>query len=141
MEMPALLRVWIAHRRAAGRSLENLQDRFFTAQPTVAPHPGPSAGFRNGIHSSWMARRPSTFPQGQRSDILILMNQNDIYLDKLKMVFQLSKFLIELKLKYYRKIFPEKSGDEVTRMVYQELVDYKEKELKNAARQYIKRNI
>jgi hypothetical protein len=68
--------------------------------------------------------------------ILFIMNQNEIYLDNLNMAFQLSGFLIELKIKYYCKLFPDKSKDEVSRIVYKELVDYKEKELKNAARQY-----
>lgn len=64
------------------------------------------------------------------------MKDNEIYLDKLNMVFQLSRFLIELKIKYYCKLFPDKTNDEVSQIVYKELINYKERELKNAARQY-----
>jgi hypothetical protein len=83
----------------------------------------------------------STFPRANKmiknsfNGILFIMNQNEIYLDNLNMAFQLSGFLIELKIKYYCKLFPDKSKDEVSRIVYKELVDYKEKELINAVQQ------
>jgi len=68
-------------------------------------------------------------------------NSTMIYLDNFNMVFQLSGFLIELKLKYYQKIFPDKSVKVLKEIIYQEIVNYKEKELKNAARQYAISNI
>ena len=66
------------------------------------------------------------------------MNQNDVYLARLKMVFELSQFCIEMKIKYYQTLFPDKTKEEVTGIVYQELVDSKNKELENASRQYTK---
>lgn len=68
-------------------------------------------------------------------------NSTLIYLDNFNMVFQLSGFLIELKLKYYQKLFPDKSVKVIKEIIYQEILNYKEKELKNAARQYAISNI
>lgn len=60
---------------------------------------------------------------------------NDIYVARLKMAFELSEFVIDLKVKYYhQKLYPDKPENEVRKIVYQEMVDFKEKELRDASR-------
>ncbi len=58
--------------------------------------------------------------------------ENNRILNNLKTMFELSNMLAELKIIYYCHLYPGKTRDEVTRMVYQEFLDNKNRDLQNA---------